>query len=55
MDNPYSSGQHSSDETFFGRVVTMASPPDEKVRLFRAMFRGREDVYGGVLRGCERG
>ena len=25
--------------------VTMASPPEEKVRLFRAMFRGREDVY----------
>ena len=30
---------------FFGRVVTMASPPEEKVRLFKAMFRGREDVY----------
>ena len=26
-------------------VVTMASPADEKIRLFRAMFRGREDVY----------
>ena len=25
--------------------VTMASAPDEKIRLFRAMFRGREDVY----------
>ena len=25
--------------------VTMASTPDEKIRLFRAMFRGREDVY----------
>ena len=25
--------------------VTMASSPEEKVRLFRAMFRGREDVY----------
>ena len=25
--------------------VTMASPPEEKVRLFRAMFRGRDDVY----------
>ena len=45
MDNPYSNGQHSSGEVFFGRVVTMASPPEEKVRLFRAMFRGREDVY----------
>ena len=26
-------------------IVTMASPPEEKVRLFRALFRGREDVY----------
>ena len=25
--------------------VTMASPPEAKVRLFRAFFRGREDVY----------
>ena len=25
--------------------VTMESSPEEKVRLFRAMFRGREDVY----------
>ena len=25
--------------------VTMASSPEEKVRLFRAIFRGREDVY----------
>ena len=25
--------------------VTMESPPEAKVRLFRALFRGREDVY----------
>ena len=25
--------------------VTMASPPEAKVRLFRALFRGRDDVY----------
>jgi len=25
--------------------VTMASTPEEKIRLFQAMFRGREDVY----------
>ena len=45
MDKPYSHGQNGTGETFFGRVVTMASPPEEKVRLFKAMFRGREDVY----------
>ena len=45
MDMPYSHGQNGTGETFFGRVVTMASPPEEKVRLFKAMFRGREDVY----------
>ena len=45
MDKPYSHGQKGTGETFFGRVVTMASPPEEKVRLFKAMFRGREDVY----------
>ena len=28
-----------------GYDVTMASPAEEKVRLFRARFRGREDVY----------
>ena len=28
-----------------GRVVTMQSSPDEKIRLFRAMFCGREDVF----------
>jgi superfamily II DNA or RNA helicase len=26
-------------------AVTMASPPEEKVTLFRSLFRGREDVY----------
>lgn len=26
-------------------TCTMASPPEEKIRLFRARFRGREDVY----------
>ena len=45
MDKPYSHGQKGTGETFFGHVVTMASPPEEKVRLFKAMFRGREDVY----------
>ena len=25
--------------------VTMESAPGDKIRLFRAMFRGREDVY----------
>ena len=25
--------------------VTMESAPADKIRLFRAMFRGREDVY----------
>ncbi|MBQ3288933.1 MAG: DEAD/DEAH box helicase family protein [Kiritimatiellae bacterium] len=25
--------------------MTMASSPEEKIRLFRAMFRGRDDVY----------
>lgn len=25
--------------------VTMTSPPEDKIRLFRALFRGREDVY----------
>jgi hypothetical protein len=25
--------------------VTMASPPEDKIRLFRALFRGGEDVY----------
>jgi len=28
-----------------GRTVTNASSPAEKVALFRALFRGREDVY----------
>lgn len=28
-----------------GRVVTMQSSPEEKVRLFWAMFCGREDVF----------
>ena len=28
-----------------GRVVTMQSSSDEKIRLFRAMFCGREDVF----------
>ena len=28
-----------------GRMVTMSSSPEDKMRLFRAMFRGREDVY----------
>ena len=45
MDKPYSHGLKGTGETFFGRVVTMASHPEEKVRLFKAMFRGREDVY----------
>ena len=25
--------------------ITMESAPADKIRLFRAMFRGREDVY----------
>ena len=45
MDKQHSHVQKGAGETFFGRVVTMASPPEEKVRLFKAMFRGREDVY----------
>lgn len=28
-----------------GRVITMQSSAEEKIRLFRAMFCGREDVY----------
>ena len=28
-----------------GRVVTMQSPAEEKIRLFRAMFCGREDIF----------
>ena len=31
--------------------VTMESAPADKIRLFRAMFRGREDVCAAV---CER-
>src|SRR3954467_15529261 len=27
------------------RAVTAKSSPDEKVKLFRSLFRGREDVY----------
>ena len=32
--------------------VTMESSPEEKVRLFRAMFRGREDVYARRQVAC---
>ena len=31
-----------------GRVVTMQSSAKEKVRLFRAMFCGREDVMADL-------
>ena len=36
-------GVNETDMNAFG--VTMASSPAEKVRLFRNLFRGREDVY----------
>ncbi len=29
----------------FSTKVTGASPPNEKIALFRSLFRGREDVY----------
>lgn len=29
----------------FGSSLTKDSPPEEKIRLFRSLFRGREDVY----------
>ena len=31
-------------------LVTMSSPADRKVALFRALFRGREDVRGRLIR-----
>lgn len=28
-----------------GTLVQLRSPPDAKIRLFRSMFRGRDDLY----------
>jgi len=35
----------NNDNAAGGRAVTMRSTPEEKIRLFRALFRGRDDVY----------
>jgi len=37
------------------QLVTMPSPADRKVALFRALFRGREDVYARRFESAKSG
>lgn len=45
LEHPAPSAPGSAPTPLSGRSITEASTPEQKIALFRGLFRGREDVY----------
>lgn len=46
---------NSAPATTGSSAINSKSSPDEKVKLFRSLFRGRDDVYAVRWEGCNNG
>ena len=45
LEHPAPSEPGSAPTPLPGRSITEASTPEQKIALFRGLFRGREDIY----------